>query len=88
MLRSISAEVKCPHCDRSHTVDRDEAGAPDLDLVPCQGSDSCLEKLCADCRVGCDLCGLWACEDHIRTVPVNTRICDICFDDEVDPITD
>lgn len=69
----ITAEVECLNCGAMHTVDRCEDG-PDVDFVPCQGSDTCKAMLCPDCRHGCDFCGLFACEEHISS----EKICHTC----------
>jgi hypothetical protein len=75
-----TASIECPHCDMPHIVERGEDGEPDdLDLVSCVVF-GCNEELCRNCRMMCDFCGKWACEEHITSDEIS--ICDICMEDE------
>lgn len=56
--------LRCPTCEACQNVERDECGA-ELELWPCQGSDTCAAKLCRNCRVQCFSCGLHACDEHV-----------------------
>lgn len=76
MNRSMTA-ADCPSCRVNQVVERDEDGVPDMDLVPCQGSDTCKKPLCQFCRIKCVCCGLHACDDHIRDVE-GDMVCDLC----------
>ena len=78
MFKALSARVECPNCGTSHIVDRDGDGFPDLDLVPCQGSDTCASRLCKDCRYQCDACGEYACEHHVGNEKI---ICHACIEE-------
>lgn len=73
-----SVELECPSCRNTQTVEVDECGA-DLDLVPCQGSDSCKAMLCPFCRVKLDCCkDLFACEDHAYRID-GEMTCEPCM---------
>lgn len=59
--------LRCPNCDARQAVEVDECGA-ELELWPCQGSDTCTAQVCRNCRVQCYSCGLYACEEHVAVV--------------------
>jgi len=76
-----TAEVCCPSCDVWQRVDLDEDGLPDLETVPCQGSDSCTVRMCRACERRCYCCGLAACHQHMQ-IQDGRPWCDLCLTEQ------
>lgn len=84
----------CDHCGTIHTglpVEIEGAGDHDaeyltahvvLDTVRCQGSDSCIERLCECCCQLCPLCDLPTCEEHLKVVD-GVKMCEVCAHDQL-----
>ena len=66
-------EWRCDNCGAEHACEVTD----EPDMVPCQGSDECRVRLCEDCRVQCDGCGLYSCAEHVSEV---VHICDTCVE--------
>lgn len=72
MIRAFPAV--CPTCDASQQIGRGD----EMELRPCQGSDTCTARLCRGCRVHCFLCGLYACAEHSEWFE-GERCCELCI---------
>ena len=68
-------EWRCDNCGAEHACEVTD----EPDMVPCQGSDECRVRLCEDCRVKCDRCGLYSCTEHANEiVGLDGKMCDTC----------
>ncbi len=69
---------ECLHCGKTKVFWRAyvRRGDAEVEMVPCQGSDSCRHMLCPECRVQCDWCGLWTCREHLKGD--DALLCEVC----------
>lgn len=80
-LRTIDrqrAEVSCPHCQTTFTVDRDEDGGAELETWPCQADDH-THRLCEECKFTCCSCDCTFCRESL-TETIDGLMCKLCLD--------
>ena len=71
--------ASCNHCGASKTFTREQMrrDRPELDMVPCQGSDQCTAMLCPTCRRECPTCGNFTCREHLHEFDGEDS-CEVC----------
>lgn len=83
MNRSVGTAI-CPHCKKGSRCEKGEDGVPELETTPCQGSDTCIKRLCPNCDASlCQGCKLMSCSAHMKLVdeggsPERILLCEIC----------